>query len=176
MAEHERGKPYEPPLGELFQEILAYQNTHQRARVLIDLAKIDNFLERLLFTLVKAPLSPGEYKSLFGTDAPLGTTSARREALFAFGLIDSDINKAIRCLAHIRNLFAHRVTIIDMNHEALQQSLLELKKLLPRDRRQRVSKFKDKSEKRLAIYNEATLWVLLSFIPRFLDFPQLPPE
>lgn len=170
------GKPYEPSLGDFLQEMWAYENTQYRARVLIDVAKIDNHMERLLFRLVKAPLTKGEYRSLFGTDAPLGTTSARREALYAFGLIDRRTSHAIRCLTHIRNAFAHNAQVADMNHNLLQGSLTELRKLLSDGGRAELSKITDLSEKREAIYRKSVHWVTMSFLPHLLTALERPQE
>ena len=94
------------------QEFIAFvrefSNESDRAAVIVGAAKLDNLLYQLLQQFL-LPVPSGN-DELLDSEAALGTFSARINAAFRLGLIDSEYARALHLIRKIRNSFAHETS------------------------------------------------------------------
>lgn len=108
-----------------FNEFVAdIRNESDRAAVILAAAKIDLVLYQILQKFLLPSTSSRD--ELLDGDAPLGTFSARINAVYRLGLIAADFARALHLLRRIRNSFAHEFSGISLNTGAHADRIREL--------------------------------------------------
>lgn len=103
-----------------------FRKESERASVIIAAAMIDDAIgERLKLFLTPCATSQD---SLFdGSNALLGTFSARIEFAYRLGLITARLSRDINIIRKIRNDFAHKLTGCDYSDEKVKSRIRELR-------------------------------------------------
>jgi len=102
-----------------------FEGESDRACVILAATLLDAALE----TLLKACLSPSisGTDSLFdGSNAPLGTFSARIDLSYRLGLISPQLTRDLHLIRRIRNDFAHNVAGCSFDDTSVRDRILEL--------------------------------------------------
>ena len=89
----------------------------ERSVVVMGVAKIDSTLERLLKSLFQ--FNPEGKDNLFDTDRPLNSFGTKIALAHRIGIIDTDLEQALRMFQKIRNDFAHSTqheTLVSPRH------------------------------------------------------------
>lgn len=85
-----------------------------RARVIVVACWIEEFLKvKLMNEFSKG--NANARKSLFSDNGPFGTFSAKINAAFCAGWIDSDVYHDIQVIRKLRNLFAHSYNLVSLD-------------------------------------------------------------
>jgi DNA-binding MltR family transcriptional regulator len=124
--------PHEPKAKEAaahWDTVLAreFKAESDRASVILAAALLDSALETLLRAAL-VPTSASEDPLFEGSNAPLGTFSARIEMAYRIGLTDANFSRNLHLVRKIRNDFAHNVAGCAFSDSSVMSRLTELRR------------------------------------------------
>lgn len=97
-----------------------------RARVIVVACWIEEFLKvRLMNEFSKGNAEARE--ALFSNNGPFATFSAKTNAAFCAGWIDSDVHHDIRVIRKLRNIFAHSYNPVSLDEEETRNLIQSLR-------------------------------------------------
>jgi hypothetical protein len=97
-----------------------------RARVIVIACWIEEFLEVKL-TNEFSKGSAGARKALFSNNGPFATFSAKINAAFCAGWVDSDVYHDVQVIRKLRNVFAHSYDPVSLNEEKTRNLIESLR-------------------------------------------------
>jgi DNA-binding MltR family transcriptional regulator len=122
-----------PPEDAFFDNLFSLQESAPRPEAMDRTAAIasaqylEYALQKAILAHLKKDISEREIKELFDEPgAPIGSLSAKIRLAVAMGIIDHEEKEDLDTIRNIRNTFAHSMTHITFDDEAVQRSCFSL--------------------------------------------------
>lgn len=98
-----------------------------RARAVLLASFVENALQRFVQSKLRPSFQSGDYRHLFGFDAPLGTFSAKILIAYAFNWYGPDTRHDLNLIRELRNGFAHSRNSFEFETPAVAAMCRELR-------------------------------------------------
>lgn len=119
-----------PALDTIIGEVVAYfdelDGESPRAAAILAVAALEDELDALLRSKFPPSTSNTRWKLIAGPEKPFGSLEAKRNVAEVFGFFGPKTNAAIKCIATVRNKFAHRTNVRDFDHPQVLEQCREL--------------------------------------------------
>ena len=111
--------------------------SNDRVSIIVAVAEMDSRLTSVLRASLLPVGKNDDDDSLFGSDRPLSSFSARIHLAYRLGLIDDSFARALHLIRKMRNEFAHATMPGSLNESPHKERVMQLLQLFPKSKQHR---------------------------------------